>query len=136
MLKSFNPELQLKDTESAIRNTLNNLLTELKRFKFVKTKYNPVTGRSYIKLPKQLGHPKKVWITNQNINDNECFKWCLVRYLDPADHHPARITKVDEDFARKLDFKDIKLPSKLEIFTKLKKSVFSYAKKKKIQPMC
>ena len=55
----------------------------------------------------------------------------MVRYLDPADHHPARITKVDEDFARKLNFKDIKHPSKLEIFTKLKKSVFSYAKKKK-----
>ena len=31
---SFNPELQLKDTEYAIRNKLIDLLTELKVFKF------------------------------------------------------------------------------------------------------
>ena len=49
---SFNPELQLKDTESAIKNKLIELLIQLKGFKFVtilvfkkieskdKTKYN------------------------------------------------------------------------------------------------
>ena len=41
-----------------------------------------------------------------NIDDN-CFCWCLVRYLHPANHYPARITKTDKDFAKKLDFKDI-----------------------------
>ena len=52
----------------------------------------------------------------QNIDDNECFKWCLVKYLHPADHHPARITKADKNVA------------KLETLTKLKKkdSVFGY----------
>ena len=34
ILNSFNPELQLKDNESAIKNKLKNMLTELKRFKF------------------------------------------------------------------------------------------------------
>ena len=29
LLNSFNPELQLKNTESAIRNNLKDLLTEL-----------------------------------------------------------------------------------------------------------
>ena len=37
ILNSFNPELQLKDTESAIKNKLKNILTELKGFKFVTT---------------------------------------------------------------------------------------------------
>ena len=32
---SFNPELQLKDTESAIKNKLIELMTQLKDFKFV-----------------------------------------------------------------------------------------------------
>ena len=36
-LNSFNIELQPKDTESAFRNELKALLTELKRFKLVKT---------------------------------------------------------------------------------------------------
>ena len=35
ILNSFNPKLQLKDTESAIRNKLIDLLTELKGFRFV-----------------------------------------------------------------------------------------------------
>ena len=35
ILNSFNPELQLKDTESAIKSKLIDLLTQLKGFKFV-----------------------------------------------------------------------------------------------------
>ena len=35
--KAFNPELQLKDTESAIKNKLIDFLTELNGFKFVTT---------------------------------------------------------------------------------------------------
>ena len=37
ILNSFNPELQLKDTESTIKSKLIELLTQLKGFKFVKT---------------------------------------------------------------------------------------------------
>ena len=36
-MNSFNPELQLKDIESAIRNKLKDLLTKLKGFKFMTT---------------------------------------------------------------------------------------------------
>ena len=35
ILSSFNPEIQLKDTESAIKSKLIKLLTQLKGFKFV-----------------------------------------------------------------------------------------------------
>ena len=62
-------------------------------------------------------------INIQNIDDNECFKWSIVRYVNPANHHPARITKNDKDFTKRLDFKDIKFQSKLETFTKLKKRI-------------
>ena len=36
-LDSFNPKLQLKDTESSIENKLIDLLAELRGFKFVAT---------------------------------------------------------------------------------------------------
>ena len=62
-------------------------------------------------------------INIQNIDDNECFKWCLVRYLNPADHHPARITKADKDFAKRLDFKDIKFPVKIRDIHKIEKII-------------
>ena len=37
ILNSFNPELQLKDNESAIKSKLIELLTKLRGFKFVTT---------------------------------------------------------------------------------------------------
>ena len=67
------------------------------------SEYKPLSGSSYIKLPKELDHPRKGLINIQDIDDNECFKWYLVRYLHPADHYPARIRKVDKRFAKELD---------------------------------
>ena len=192
-LNSFNPELQLKDTESAIKNKLQKQLSELRGFKFVTTlvlvlkkresedkikfdnfhssskaetlinesdiddvfesiystvisntqkslgkgsdwiidsvihhtisisKYNPLAGNSYIKLPKELDHPRKELINIQNTDDNEWFKWCLVRYLNPANHHLARITNTDKEFAKTLDFKDTKFPVKIIDIQKIDK---------------
>ena len=39
------------------------------------SKHNPLTGSSYIKLPKKLDHPRKGLINIQYIEENECFKW-------------------------------------------------------------
>ena len=36
-MNSFYPQLQLKDIDSAVKNKLKDLLTELKGFKFVAT---------------------------------------------------------------------------------------------------
>ena len=91
----------------------------------------------YIKLSKELDHPRKGIINIQNIDDNECFKWSIVRYLNPADRVPGRITKADNDFAKKLDFKDIKFPVKIRDIHKIEKknfidiSVFGYENKEK-----
>ena len=72
------------------------------------SKYNPLAGSSYIRLPKELDHPGTGLINIKIIGDNESSKWCLVRYLNLADRNPVKITKADKDFAKKLDFKDIK----------------------------
>ena len=61
-------------------------------------------------------------INIQDIDGSECFKWYLVRYLNPADHHPARITKADKDIAKKLDFKDIKFPVKVKDIHKIEET--------------
>ena len=53
------------------------------------SKYNPLAGSSYIKIPK-----------------------CLLKYSHLADHHPTRITKADKKFPKELDFKEIKIPFK------------------------
>ena len=76
-------------------------------------------------------------INIQNNYNNECFKWSLVRYLYSEDHHPARITKADKDFARVLYLKDIRFPVKIRDIYKIEKtnsiavSVFGYENKEK-----
>ena len=61
----------------------------------------------------------------------------MARYLNPANHNPARITKADKDFAKKRDFKDIKFPVKIRDTHKIEKkcftgySVFGYENKEK-----
>ena len=84
-------------------------------------KYNP--GSCYIELPKELNHPRNGLINIQNIHDNECFKWYLVRYLHPVDHNPKRITKTDDGFSKKLDFKDIKFPVKVRNIHTIEKKI-------------
>ena len=41
------------------------------------SEYNPLAGRSYINLPKELDNPRKGLINIQNIDDNEYLKWCI-----------------------------------------------------------
>ena len=74
-------------------------------------KYNPLASSSCIILPKELDYPRKSLINIQNIDDNECSKWCLVIYLHHGDYNPARIAKADKDFSKTVDFKD-KISSK------------------------
>ena len=76
-------------------------------------------------------------INIQNTDGNECFKWSIVKYLNPTDHNPRWITKTDKEFSKKLDSKDIKFPVKLRDISQIEKSnsisirVFSYGNKEK-----
>ena len=93
-------------------------------------------------MQKELDHPRKGFINIQNTDDNECFNWCLVRYLNPADHNSRRITKFDKDFAKRLDFKDIKFPAKIRAIHKIVKKnsiciiVFGYENTEKTFNLC
>ena len=87
------------------------------------SKYNSLAGSSYIRLPKDLDHPRKGLIKIQDIDDNECFKRSIVRCLNPADHHPARITRADKDFAKKLDFNDINFTVRVRDIHRIEKRI-------------
>ena len=41
----------------------------------------------------------------QNIDDNECFKWSLIRYLCLEDYDPEIIIKTDKNFPKRLILK-------------------------------
>ena len=53
--------------------------------------YVPLKARSYLPLPEELRNSRKGLINIKN-TDNECFRWCHIRHLNPLNRNPQRIT--------------------------------------------
>jgi hypothetical protein len=73
------------------------------------TKYSPLSGKSYMKLDESLQHPMHGLIILKN-KDNECFRWCHIRHLNPQDKDPQRIKKADRKMVEKLNYEGIEFP--------------------------
>ena len=71
-------------------------------------KWDPLNAGSYIDLPPFL-KDKKALINMQN-EDDECFKWCVLRALYPKDNHPERIDKNLKSKQDTLNMKGIQYP--------------------------
>ena len=78
-------------------------------------------------MSKESNHSRKALINIQYTDENECLKWCLVKYLHLLDANLGRIRKNDKKaFARELDFKDIKLPVKIKDIHKIDKKLYQH----------
>ena len=73
--------------------------------------YEPLSGSSYIQLPKELNNSKKDLINIEN-KDLKCFMWCHIRLINPTDSHPEWINKKDKEIASFLDYSGIDFPIK------------------------
>ena len=97
-------------------------------------KYEPMKGSSYIKLPQELRNSKKGLINIKN-EDNECFRWCHIRRLNPQDKDPQRIKKSDKQYIQNLDYTGIEFPVTTKQYNKIEKqneiniNVFGYENK-------
>ena len=100
------------------------------------TKYKPLQGSSYIELPTELRNPAKGLINLQN-KDDCCFAWCHVRYLNPKDRNPQRITKSDNKYIQDkiVNYDGIEFPvttkqyNKIEQQNDIRINVFGYENK-------
>ena len=96
--------------------------------------YQPMKGSSYIKLPQELRNSAKGLINMKN-EDNECFRWCHIRHLNPQDKNPQRIKKSDKEYINKLDYSGIEFPVTTKHYNKIEKqneiniNVFGYENK-------
>ena len=97
-------------------------------------KYKPMKGSSYIQLPSELRNSAKGLINMKN-EDNECFRWCHIRHLNPQEKYPQRIKKVDKPYVGKLDYSGVEFPVNVKHYNKIEKqnsiniSVFGYEDK-------
>ena len=93
--------------------------------------YTPISGRSYIPLPKFLAD-KKAIINVINENDNECFKWAVTSVVYPQKDHPERLNNRMRENSEKFDWTGIEFPvdwkgiDKFEKQNPYKINVFEY----------
>lgn len=71
--------------------------------------YDPLKGHSYIPLPQELKHPRKGLVNLKN-DDNKCFRWCHIRFLNPQGKDPQRIKTSDKTMLEQLNYDDIEFP--------------------------
>ena len=96
--------------------------------------YNPLKGSSYIKLPQELKNKSLINLQNK---DNECFRWCHIRHLNPQEKDPQRIKKTDKEYISKLDYSSIEFPVTIKQMNKIEKqnniciNLFGYEEKQK-----
>ena len=95
------------------------------------TLYKPLNGSSYIKLPAKLRNSRKGLINIKN-EDNECFRWCHIRHLNPQEKNPQRIKKEDKKMINELNYDGINFPvsqkhhNKVEKQNSIRINVFGY----------
>ena len=100
--------------------------------------YEPLSGSSYIQLPKELNNLKKGLINIKN-KHLKCFMWCHVRLVNPTDSHPERINQKDKEIKSTLDYSGIDFPIKMHYYEltenifEINDNVFSY--KNKVYPL-
>ena len=82
--------------------------------------WKPIGGSTFIPLPAGIKNKKAV--INPKNEDNQCFKWCVVRALNPVDKNPNRITKELIEQAESLNWSGLKFPvdlKQIKIFEKI-----------------
>ena len=108
--------------------------------KLYTAEWDPLNAGSYIDLPAHLKNKKA--IINMKNQDDECFKWCILRALNPKDNHPER---VDKDLISKqdtLNMKGIKYPVSFRDIDRFESlnpnisiTVLGYNKEERVYPL-
>ena len=80
--------------------------------------FSPLSGSTYIELPRRLRNSVKSLINIKNSN-NKCFLWCHIRHLNPLKIHPERITKADKNMVIDLDYESFEFPVSKKDFGKI-----------------
>ena len=94
--------------------------------------YEPLSGSSYIPLPKVLNNSMKGLINLKN-KDHKCFKWCHV--INPQNKNAERINKQDKKIATNSNYSDVAFPldindyEKIEDRIQMQVNVFGYENK-------
>ena len=82
--------------------------------------YKPLKAGTYLEVPSKLQNPMKGLINIIN-NDEECFRWCHIRHLNPQQKNPQRIKTSDKEYINKLNYSGITFPVDVPQIKKIEK---------------
>ena len=86
----------------------NWVFQEIQRLEIHFANWQPLGGSTFIPLPAKLKNKKGV--INIKNEDNQCFKWCVVRALNPVDQNSNRLTKELVKQSKSLNWTGLKFP--------------------------
>ena len=133
------------EIETAIQKTENAegsgwTLESIENIKLYTANWDPLNAGSYIDLPEFLKN-KKAIINMQN-QDHECFKWCVLRALNPKDNHPERVDKDLKSKQDTLNMQGIRYPVSFRDIDRFESqnlnisiSVMGYNKDERVYPL-
>ena len=88
-------------------------LKRVEKLVITKSRLNELRGSSHISLPKKIKDRKA--LINMKNKDNQCFKWAVMRALNPVTKsestNPERITKELKKQANELNWDGIEFPT-------------------------
>ena len=76
------------------------------------TDFQPLRGSTFLPLPGKISTKKAV--INMKNNDDQCFKWSVVRALNPVEKNSERITNELKEQSERLDWSGLKFPVDLK----------------------
>ena len=101
------------------RRGSNWVFVSINQLKIHIADWKPLGGSSYISLPPKIRN--KHAVINMKNEDDQCFKWCVVRALNPVEKNSERITKELKDQSERLDWSGLRFPvdlKQIKIFEK------------------
>ena len=125
-------ELDIRDFyDNAVEEIINRIarwiskgsgwvIVRIHKLYFNVVSYVPLKGRSYFPLPGELRNSRKGLINIKN-DDNECFRWCHVRHINPVKKDPQRITQKDRGITKTLDYSGVTFPVTIRDMGKIEK---------------
>ena len=103
---------RIKELISNFQNNGSNwVFDEVVQLEIHFANWVPIKGSSYVPLPEKIVAKKAV--INLKNEDEECFKWCVTRALNPGDH-PERVSLQLREDSKKLNWSGLKFPVKLK----------------------
>ena len=94
------------------------------------TKFDPDTGKSYAPFLKTI--VKKKVVVNMENNDDQCFKWAVMRALHLVDRDAGQISKILRKQSENFNWDNVEFPVKIkdinifETANNINVNVFSY----------